>query len=518
MARNRTRKLTAISFYGRLTCAILVATLSGQVFALEETLRIPVAASSFLNSEGVRIVPGFRGNPELILADAQYVYDHWTDVLLHFNADPDAELSALPYTVRSQGMTLSSKVLKLGESSAMFNADPKGLELTPTPGAFFAPGDFRADFSIEFWLYATTMREGEQVLAWDGMTTLAASQQPQQLRVEFRDRKLTWDFTSFFVRLAPGHGVSLEAARFTLRNKRELLPRLWQHHVVRYDARRGLLEYLIDGKIEDSAFTTSTGHEGGEPFRPYVGERSPRKVTIGAGLSGFLDEFRISNKYVPVSSTDKYGLDAGYAIFNPINFREIGVGSKILNINAQARTPGASDVGFYYKMADAPGLALRNDSGWIPFKPGQTITEKNQGQFLYLKVELLPDGSGTVSPGVQDLFVTYKPDPPPPAPGGLVATPQDGAIVLRWNKVPANDIQGYLVYYGTRPGQYFGEGSRLGPSPINAGDITELRIEGLENGRLYYFVVQSYDQSNNPIYGIHLKRAQSREVSARPAR
>jgi len=73
-------------------------------------------------------------------------------------------------------------------------------------------------------------------------------------------------------------------------------------------------------------------------------------------------------------------------------------------------------------------------------------------------------------------------------------------------------VRGYLVYYGTSPGNYHGTGAGRGPSPIDAGSATELDLEGLENGRLYFFAVVCYDSTDPP----H-RSAFSVEVSARPS-
>jgi hypothetical protein len=73
-------------------------------------------------------------------------------------------------------------------------------------------------------------------------------------------------------------------------------------------------------------------------------------------------------------------------------------------------------------------------------------------------------------------------------------------------------VRGYLVYYGITPGNYHGTGADRGPSPIDVGSATELDLEGLENGRLYYFTAVCYDSTDPP----H-RSAFSREVSARPS-
>jgi hypothetical protein len=74
-------------------------------------------------------------------------------------------------------------------------------------------------------------------------------------------------------------------------------------------------------------------------------------------------------------------------------------------------------------------------------------------------------------------------------------------------------VGGYLVYFGTSSGDYFGESTIQGVSPINAGKRTSIRINGLENGTLYYFAVAAYNRTNPPNAGNF-----SRETMARPLR
>ena len=90
--------------------------------------------------------------------------------------------------------------------------------------------------------------------------------------------------------------------------------------------------------------------------------------------------------------------------------------------------------------------------------------------------------------------------------------PGDGSVDLQWAPAQDPDIDGYLVYYGERPGLYFGIDSELGDSPIDVGLATSVTLTGLQNGSLYYFAVSAYDAS-----GIG-NTALSTEVAARPAK
>jgi hypothetical protein len=75
------------------------------------------------------------------------------------------------------------------------------------------------------------------------------------------------------------------------------------------------------------------------------------------------------------------------------------------------------------------------------------------------------------------------------------------------------NLKGYRVFYGDAPHTYLGTGAEEGDSPLDAGASTRLEITGLENGRLYYFAVAAYDDSDPPQLS-----AFSAELSARPSR
>lgn len=480
--------------------------------------------------ENVQILAkGPRDKPELVLQDQEYRFAGTTDLLLGFNDRYELENGGY-YLQGEADWTIQNQRVRLGKGAAQFLGSKNGTELKAHPGALFSPGTFPGSFSLEFWQNAPTIGEGQNIINWAGSAWLGKQLLPQVFSVGFKNRHLVWSFSNFFLDLSPeGQNTTVQSRTFTLENRRELVPNTWYHHLLRYDAKRGLLEYLVNGTTEAVTYTTSNGREGGQRFSPYIGERSNNTLILGAGYKGFLDELRLDKTFITEPRLNGK-TDSGYVIFSPLEFKTIGAGSKILKFLADYRKPGNSDIHFSYFMVDStfpPAFLDRADKNWIKFTPGQEIKTKNTGLWLLLKVEFFPDGSGESRPGLQGIKIVYTPDPPPPAPGGLVAIPADGRVTLTWNKVPSPDIQGYVLYYGTKPGQYFGTGSPQGTSPIripaellqtdNTSRTASFTLEGLENYRSYYFAVASFDRSNDPSIGLELKRSLSREVSARPA-
>jgi len=62
-------------------------------------------------------------------------------------------------------------------------------------------------------------------------------------------------------------------------------------------------------------------------------------------------------------------------------------------------------------------------------------------------------------------------------------------LELAWNANTESDLAGYQVYYGTAPRDY--------GDPIDVGNTTSWRLDGLLEGATYYIAVTAYDEYDN---------------------
>jgi hypothetical protein len=508
MARKQCRARALI------LCFLLLA---GAATALEKTIEIGKDNSwkdTVLSLDGVTAVPGRWGFSDLVLAAGEYVPDSATELLLHFDA-PAAADETRAYTLSGQGPVISSSVTAMGQASAAFTGRRQGISFTVPPQGMFGPGAVWGDFTIEFWLYPATLSDGETVMSWTGFARegTPAAQVGQVIRCFVRDRKLTWDFADIFA-LPGGQRLSL-----TLAGTRQLLPRAWHHHLLRFKAREGLLEYSLDGVPEALTHATDTGSETGSIAVPVLGSAYAGPLVIGAGLTGFLDEVRVSRRFVEDASRGRFSGKAGSVTTTVI---DLGSSSaRVIRVDSAAATPGDTGVAWFYLASNTwnrrqllgTGAAGGAAPDWIPFTPGTDFKDTLKTRYLQIRVELYPDGARTRTPRLSSLSVVYEASILPPPPAGLVATPGNGRVTLAWRAVNTLDVKGYLVYYGGSPRNYLGTGAVQGDSPLDAGTATTITIEGLENGSLYSFAVTAYDGSE--------PRQQSEfspEVSARPSR
>ena len=485
----------------------LLSVLTIHVYSLEEMIYLGREDGwKDMEFAGITKETGKKGFFDLLLADGEYSSDNQTDLLLHFNTSP---LSVYPgnYTVKNSSITLSSRYYYYGSSAGVFQNEREGISLKPGPGALFQRGTEWGDFSIEFWLYPAHLGEGETILLWQGTEKIDGRIVPQEFRCSIKERKIQWDFTNFF--LPPGK----EPLTLTLTGTTRLIPRVWHHHILRFDSSTGLLEYALDGSPDGITYTNDQNRESRTIAVPRIGNLSTSNLIIGRNFTGILDEMRISPLFIEEPFIRRYAQKTGTAVSRIF---DLGYNnSQLSRIEAMFDTPGGTDVSFYFRTANNFTEFQESSSPpleWIQFSPGTVFTAGNRGRYAQIMVELYPDGYGNNSPRISEIEIVYEPDYPPSPPAMVTALPGNKSITLQWSPVESPDVQGYLLYYGNEPGNYFGSDSSLGPSPVDLGNTTSVTLENLTNGKLYYFSLAAYDSADPP----HLSDY-SKEIFARPS-
>ncbi|MDR0641262.1 MAG: hypothetical protein LBG07_02245 [Treponema sp.] len=379
-----------------------------------------------------------------------------------------------------------------------------------SPEALFAAGRRVRDFSLEFWLYPLNVGNGEQILSWSSSRSgIQGAYYFQHIRCSVQKNRLAWDFGGFFT--SPGGEETLNAV---LNGSSTVVPKLWSHHLIRFDADSGLLEYLVNGSVESIVYLTDTGAEGGEVYSPLIGEGG--EFVLGKGYTGLLDEFRIHRRYAGRPGRE-FGLEGTIQKYPPAGGRvetrafdlgaasgavlrlealggriRLGGNSKINDYAGQGPLSFAdnSAIQFFIRAGDNPYRWTESD--WQVVEAGTELNPVLRGRYVQIAANLYPGAAGETSPYLEELRIVYRPNEIPRPPSRLSVLVRDGGVELSWRNPTGDRPDGYLVYYGTARGEYFGTGVLQGPSPINAGKRTVLRLEGLDNGILYYIAVASY--------------------------
>lgn len=405
--------------------------------------------------------------------------------------------------------------------------------------ALFSPGARIGDFSIEFWIYPYTMENGEQVFSW----TASRSNGFQRIQCVTEKNRLCWSFLNFFT--SPDAAKKLDI-RFS--GETPVVPKTWTHHLIRFDARTGMVEYAVDGKVEIIEYATASGHESAETYTPLVGESG--SFSLGSRYTGLIDEFKLHGVHLNRPTLNKYPasgrmetrtidlgenseilkIDArgGRALMQAgsggananTKYGEYGINGGTVISSAEYRQGGRfrfddhSEMQFFLRTAENP--YQWDPLAWRAFVPGTELPKNIRGRYVQLAVDFYPSADSLASPYLETLQVNYLPALPPLPPSSLIAVALDGGVQLRWKSSPDIETIGYLVYYGTEKDDYFCEDALPGISPIDAGKQNSLLINGLSNGVLYHFRVAAYDRRSPGKPTLFHVGEFSREVSARP--
>ncbi|MDR2194063.1 MAG: hypothetical protein LBP19_06305 [Treponema sp.] len=513
-----------------------------QLFGLGEiTLRIGQDAgwSVVEKRDGVTEVDAQRPWTVLSLIAAQpAMRGVYTDMLFTFDeTSPDRfDDSAGHYKVLTRDAFAVSQTDSLtaryGAGAAIFlgrnsAASDGPLVITPqTDDALFASGKRIGDFSIEFWALPFNADTGEQVFSWSAAKWRTRIDYiMQSVTCTISKNRFQWTFLDFFA--SARNDVR---STITLIGSMPIIPNTWSHHLIRFDAHTGLLEYLVNGKLEALTYATSTGREGGDVYAPLIGEDG--SLVLGKQFSGLLDEVRMIGGYrIDTETMETLDIAKFPAAGGRIETRSIDLGEpnvQIVRVDASTgrlsfanntirnefagtsaiKFSDESALQFFIRTSDSPYHWV---SEWRVITPGVPLVEQVKGRYVQLAVQFYPSGDGESTPYLDEIRIVYKPNEPPFPPTLITAIAGDGAVDLSWKNSPDIDTMGYFVYYGTVSGMYFGEGALLGASPIDVGKRNSIRIDGLKNGTLYYFTIAAYDSLSPPHLGMF-----SREITARP--
>lgn len=427
------------------------------------------------------------GAEHLALGSPQIEPGPATQLLLRFDELPSRDLSG-SFTVQQDLQQLSEREFRVGSSAGVFRGEP--MLLHTDRAAMFQPGLHVEGFTVSFYLYAPLLRDGEEILSWQGMDH--RSNQRQQFRVSVNDRKLEFVWQNLFM------DEDRQLRTFRLQAHDSLLPGRWSHHSVSYDPEDGRLAYYVDGRISDVRYVTGNGKSSSSSMPMYVGSGAASVLQIGAGLEALLDELYISSEPLELPSLRRYSDTVGRVLLAPYQFDSPR--TKLLSLSYEHANQGDTDVRIWIRSGtqlDSRGNVIGE---WVDSDLSDAIRQLDPARFVQFMIEVLPDGVGSNSPLLKHIDISYQELPPPIPPSNVRLTPGRESLRVEWSQVHDPLVGGYLVFFGTEPGRYFGTADRN--SPIDAGDSNSLEIGGLKPDTLYYVTVMSYDLQDNRLTSV----------------
>ena len=460
-------------------------------------------------TENITTGKGRFGYECLELATNSFVFDETTDLLIDFE-NPANPISSGNYKIISNNMKNSTETLL--EKSAGLSRNLGGMSILGKKGTYFGSEGLKGSFSIEFWLCPSVAENGETILNWESSKNIAGELIYQLLNCSFDGGHLDWTIINLFDSYLGG----IETGEIHLKGSSAVIPNKWSYHALSYDAETGILEYLVNGITEDIRYMTSNGMESGEINLVVLG--TPAQIELCTEYTGKIDEIRILRR--PYSPPDYQSAEMagtlGRMLYTPTGGRfesqpiEVSMGSVLNSLNAEVSIPSQTEVAFYVRSGDNFYEWDSEFPKWIPVENGQTLAGIS-GKYYQVACELYPDGDGSLTPKVTQISLDFTELPEPLPPFIVKAEAGNGKVTVSWNYSVDDTAGGYYLYYGNRSGEYLGRIALEGNSPVNVGNTTSFTLNGLQNGKIYYFAVAAWSALDERIVG-----ALSKEVYARP--
>lgn len=479
-------------------------------FSIEKTITLGGKGgwSHIYRMEGITSGPGRYGEESLELATASRTVSPDTEMLFSFEGDTLVD-EAGSFRVSSSGLRLVPDAA-MGKQSGLSLGDDTGFAVIGSPGSIFSTLNWSGSFSIEFWLCPSVVDNGESILSWKSSRIVDEYPLYQILEASFVKNHLQWNFTNLFA------GYAENGGEITLSGSKTVIPGKWSHHILSYNAETGLLEYRVNGLVEDLKFITVTEQERGEIYPLMLGNSAVFEIC--PSYAGKIDDFRVlrsaitdteeffyqnQENYQTGWTAVRYTVEGGSFVSEPL---EVLPGSQLTHLEANTIVPEETAVEFFVRAGDNFYSWNQASPAWIPAPAGKPI-EGVKGRYFQVMVRMYPDGAGTVSPSVTSIDLHYEEQEPPLPPFYVKATAGNGYVDLSWSHT-IDKSTSYYVYYGEKPGEYLGRTALEGSSPVKAGVENSMRLTGLKNGRIYYFAIAS--EHNGQIGPL------SQEVYARP--
>jgi hypothetical protein len=459
-------------------------------------------------ADGIARSTGQFGYESLELAPNDQKADEASDCFFDFERERTVD-SAGHYRVIKEPVSYTRGIM--GTGAALFSGNG-GIRLRGGQSSLFGAPGLMGSFTMEFWLKPAIVENGEVILNWQSSRIINGYPQYQSFGTYFFNNKMAWNATNIF------EGYTSNGGEVQISSSRVIVPEVWARHSISFDETTGLLEYRIDGVLEAVRYLTSTGTESGDIFQPHMGDVS--ELEICSAYSGALDSLHFRRDFRAVEYTADYTVLPGGGranLYNPAGGRfetqpvRTLPGSGFKSLSVIAGTPKETAVQYFVRAGEDIYNWTDSFPAWVPVEPGKDTSRQVTGEYFQAAAALYPDGAGARSPSVTQISLVIDEMEPPLPPFLVRAEIFDSAVTVSWRSSPDTQGAAYYVYYGERPGEYLGRIAREGPSPVSAGQGNSVTLNGLQNGKIYYFAVAACSKSTPQLMG-----ELSAEIPARP--
>ena len=413
------------------------------------------------------------------------------DLFLPFDAENKQESITENYETIQTNFQYKQSNAYIG-TCAYFYKDEHKIELQGNKKSVFVPGTVTGSFTINFYIYPMNLSENN-VLFKIGSHYYENSNDSicdQSFSAILDAGIFKCQFRNVF-----NNEKNKPIPELTVTAYQRIMPQEWTNLTITYDSFSGIIRLFING-IENGIVKAA-----GESVYPMIFSSVNRCIlNIGTSYIGAMDDFLI--KHGAGTEQIERGFPAkGAEVVSQVqkldDFNII-----IKDINFTDYQEDGAEVEYFARFSSSPFDA---DDTVPCIKPVEwtALTKENlsylknkKAAYFQWKALLLPGINGHKSPHFSGITLEYEKDFPPASPKGVKIAEKDGSILLKWKNNTEQDLKGYKIYYGTKPGIYSCNDAAEGESPIIVDKINNFKLTNLKKNLIYYITITAFDDKN----------------------
>ena len=337
-------------------------------------------------------------------------------------------------------------------------------------------------FTIEFFLKPYVIRMNSAVLSKTSIYNDNGIIRSSGIRANIINGRLVWQFNNIFKYNGEYTNVTFTGGEYLKENE-------WKHHSVSYDGTTGKFVNYIDGLEEEIIYLTSTGDKMGSPYILDINHIKLYPFYLGRGFIGEMNSFNFHNNYIQNYNLYKY-TTSGEIVSKVIDFKNENI--FIDSINYTGSSTNGAYIDLFYRTSNNYFMADDTTISWQPLSIGMydnnfsyKLNNQNSTSYIQIKAILKSNIDRNITPILNNVNIEYHYGIKPYTPTNLTVTAlKDNRVMLKWSSSHEN-ITGYKIYYGIRPGIY----NDALYTPIMIDNQNEFYIDGLNDGEVYYFTI-----------------------------
>lgn len=396
----------------------------------------------------------------------------------------------------------------LGKAAEFLN--PENQITLPHPAVpFFNISPDIGDFTIEFYFFLYDLSGGQVLLKKLGPTLDRINNKvlSQGIVFEIRNSRATVLFENFFNYLNRRLTVSMNEGT-------ALRSREWYHIAVTYNSGSGLILKYLNGKIEQTAWSTPSGAPHDLIFYPCFLIDNNHPIIIGEKTAGKIDEISFYRTAKTEFLIEKYPETNGIAYSEILPFDPFGLISGVYLEGLH--TPSIAEI-----AVRSHSEYFRPGSRIIPWThlPVNTILENpvpvkgRYFQFMLLLHNFHSGNNGMHTPAsISSLTIHCQSLPPPAPPAGISIKPGNNSAFLSWMGSTETNLAGYRISWSLSASPqnienetqvlYIEKSSSLlkRTANVRGGEEISFILPGLENAKKYFISIAAWDVRSRKIF------------------